>query len=58
MEHALENQYTFIDLYDHVVNGHLVDAAFTYDSWSGQYAVEDSERRIFNLKVKGYFSED
>ncbi len=58
MDQGQENQYTYIDLYDHVVNGHLVDTGFTYDCWSGQYAVEDAEKRIFNLKVRGYFSED
>ena len=57
MEKANES-FIYIDVYDQVVNGHLVDVGFTYDNWAGAYQVDDTERRIFNLKVRGFFSED
>lgn len=53
-----ENYYSYVDLYDQVVNGHLVDIGFAYDQWTGSYQQEDTEKRIFNLKVRGFFSED
>jgi hypothetical protein len=55
MEQAQETKYTNIDLYDHFVNGHLTD---TCNRWFDQVAVEETEMRILNLKVSGYFSED
>ena len=53
-----KESYVYIDLYDQVVNGQLVDMGFAYDNWNGSYQAEDVENRIFNLKVRGYFSED
>jgi hypothetical protein len=50
--------FVYIDLYDQVVNGYVVDMGFNYDCWQGQYQLEDQEKRIFNLKVRGYFNED
>lgn len=59
MERVQEKHtFVYIDLYDQVVNGHLVDMGFNYDCWQGQYQTEDSEKRLFNLKVRGYFDED
>lgn len=59
MERRTEKStFIYIDLYDQVVNGQLVDMGFSYDSWQGQYAQEDPEKRLFNLKVRGYFDED
>jgi hypothetical protein len=48
----------YIDLYDQVVNGCLVDVSFANEITYGQVQEEDPENRIFNLKVRGYFNED
>lgn len=50
--------YYYIDLYDQVVNERLVDIGFHYDSWTGNYFPEDISKRLFQLKVKGYFDEE
>lgn len=58
MENQSETTYAFIDLYDQVVNGHLVDCGFAYDSWNGQYKSQDYEKTVYLMKVREYFSEE
>ncbi len=58
MRENSESTIVYIDLYDQIVNGQLVDMGFGYDSWTGSYEKEDCEKRVFNLKVKGYFDEE
>jgi hypothetical protein len=55
MEQAQEIKYNNVDVYDHFATEHLVD---TYNAWFDQIVVEETEKRILNLKVSGYFSED
>jgi hypothetical protein len=55
MEQAQETKYNNIDVYEHFATEHLVDS---YNNWVDQIVVEETEKRILNLKVSGYFSED
>lgn len=55
----MENErFVFIDLYDQVVNNEVVDMGFAYDSWPGQYVEDDYDKKLFQLKVRGYFDEE
>jgi hypothetical protein len=58
MENKSDTTYAFIDLYDQVVNGQMVDCGFAYDSWGGHYESQDYEKTVFLMKVRGYFSEE
>jgi hypothetical protein len=58
MEKQTETTYAFIDLYDQVVNGQMVDCGFAYDSWTGKYQSQDYEKAVFLMKVRGYFTEE
>lgn len=58
MDSKSETTYAFIDLYDQVVNGQLVDCGFAYDSWNGKYKSDDYEKAVYLMKVREYFAED